>query len=143
MNSIKKALLVDDTEIDLYITRCLMEAGGFADEILTRTSAMEALAYLRINADNPEQLPDVIFLDIRMPVMDGFGFLEQFELLSESIRNHCTIYMLSSSLDYEDLARAHCNPFVSAFLNKPLYPETLLNLKCQLLQRSSLNNNKQ
>lgn len=135
MNSIKKVLLVDDTEIDLYITRCLMEAGGFAEEILTRTSATEALAFLRINEDNPEQLPDAIFLDIRMPVVDGFGFLEQFEQLNESIKNHCTIYMLSSSLDYEDLAKARCNPYVSSFINKPLYPETLIKLKCQLLQQ--------
>jgi CheY-like chemotaxis protein len=136
MNStIKKVLLVDDTEIDLYISQSLMTACNFADSILTRTSGDEALEYLKVNADNADQIPTLLFLDIRMPVMDGFSFLEEYEKLPESVRENCTIYMLSSSLDYEDIARAKCNPYVASFLNKPLYPETLEDIKKDALQR--------
>jgi CheY-like chemotaxis protein len=131
---IEKVMLIDDTEIDLYITSSMMEASGFSGSIMTRTSAEEALTYLQVNADNPMQLPDVIFLDIRMPVMDGFEFLENYDKLPETIKSSCIIYMLSSSLDYDDLAKAKCNPHVASFINKPLYPDTLDRIKLQVLE---------
>jgi CheY-like chemotaxis protein len=55
-----------------------------------------------------------------MPVMDGFGFLEEFEKLDEQVRNHCHVVVLSSSISAEDINRASTNPYVTRYVNKPL-----------------------
>ncbi len=72
-----------------------------------------------------DELPEVIFLDIIMPGMDGFQFLDEFEKLDENIRKRCKVVMLSSSDSFKDLNRANKNKLVRKFLNKPLTIEML------------------
>jgi CheY-like chemotaxis protein len=70
-------------------------------------------------------LPDLIFLDIMMPIMDGFGFLDEFAKLPDDITQKCKIVMLSTSESFKDLNKANKNRFVYKFLNKPLNEQVL------------------
>lgn len=111
-------MLVDDNSLDNFINKKLLETNGFAEVVTTFLSPVEALTFLQ-NA-TPAELPEVIFLDIMMPEMDGFAFLDEFEKLPETTQRKCKIIMLSTSESFRDLNRANKNRFVKKFLNKPL-----------------------
>jgi CheY-like chemotaxis protein len=116
-------MLVDDNPMDNMVNGQLMTASGFAKKINSFESGKAMLDFLR--SASPEELPEVIFLDIIMPGMDGFQFLDEFEKLDESIRKRCKVVMLSSSDSFKDLNRANKNKLVRKFLNKPLTIEML------------------
>jgi CheY-like chemotaxis protein len=116
----KKALLIDDNEIDNFINKKLLLKTKFANDIVEKKSAASALDFLKSAVDDTETLPDVIFLDIMMPVMDGFDFLDEYDKLHPIIKNKCRIIMLSSTESFKDLNRANSNKHVYKFLNKPL-----------------------
>jgi len=125
-------MLVDDNETDNFIHRRIIELSGFANEIQIKSSGKSALEYLRNNSQNIDKLPDVIFLDINMPIVDGFVFLFEFENFSEEIKAKSKIVILSSSDSKRDIDRIVDNEYVVHFITKPLTEEGLENLK-QLL----------
>src|SRR5688572_30468975 len=96
-------LLIDDNPIDNLVNQKLIERANLAEAIIVRDSAVSAIEYLKSNCDKPENIPDTIFLDIRMPEMDGFQFLEEFDRLPAEVTSKVTIYMLSSSIDPKDI----------------------------------------
>lgn len=122
----KKVMIIDDSLIDRHIIRKTLEKLGFAKEIIEKESAQEALMYLKKFAYTPKGLPDIIFLDIRMPVLDGFDFLELYKCLPDSVKYKCRVYMLTGSKDVSDLIMAGSNRNVHGFLKKPLLNEELL-----------------
>jgi CheY-like chemotaxis protein len=122
---VKHVLLIDDNEIDNYISELIISDCQFADKISKSNSAVEALEYLETVKGNAEEFPDLIFLDIRMPVMDFFGFLEEFKKFPEASLQQCNVIMLSSSNDPNDIEKALQYPVVKKFLTKPLEPEKL------------------
>jgi CheY-like chemotaxis protein len=124
----KKAMVVDDNQIDLYIAEMVMATTGFAEKVICVGSAKEALEYLKPLYENPEELPDLIFLDINMPEMTGFDFLNEYQHLPENVRKKCIIMMLTTSLDEDDRTQAERNQFVRKFLNKPLDRDKLAQL---------------
>ena len=116
-------MLIDDNELDNFIHKKIIESEKFAGNVLIHSSAQTALDYLKKNSQNSELVPDVIFLDIIMPGMDGFGFLDEFDKLDDSVRKKPRVIMLSTSESFKDLNRANQNKYVRKFLNKPLTAE--------------------
>ena len=117
-------LLLDDNFLDNSVNQKLIEMNKVADYVITHQSAKSTIDYL--NSATDEEIPDILFLDIIMPEMDGFQFLEEFGKMSSKIQDKCKIIMLSTSDSFKDLNRANQNPFVHKFLNKPLTEEVLL-----------------
>jgi CheY-like chemotaxis protein len=113
-------MLVDDNELDNFINKKLLENEKFAEAVLVHQSAQSAIDELNKLQNSPEQLPQIIFLDIMMPHMDGFGFLDEFGKLNDGIKKKCKIIMLSTSESFKDLNRANQSRYVYKFLNKPL-----------------------
>ncbi len=118
-----RVLLLDDNPVDNLVNKKLIETQKFAENVEVFESGFDALDYLR--NENPDQLPEVIFLDIIMPKMDGFQFLDEFAVMPKEIRDRVRIIMLSTSDSFKDLNRANKNPFVYRFLNKPLTEQVL------------------
>ncbi len=122
-------LLIDDSDIDNMVNKRVIQKTELATSITVKNSALSAIEYLKEMATKDQSLiPDVIFLDIRMPEIDGFGFLDLFEQLPESVNKKSRIVMLSSSIDADDYNRAMDNRFVKQFLNKPLQKDSVINL---------------
>jgi CheY-like chemotaxis protein len=126
-------MLVDDNEIDNLINQKMIEASNIAENIFVHSGAKSAIEFLK-NIEKLAKgpvglyLPEIIFLDIDMPLMDGFQFLDEFERLSDSIKNHCKVVMLTSSLNPQDMNKAKKNQFVLKYINKPLTQENLKKL---------------
>lgn len=115
--------LIDDSPVDLMIIEKLLKLGGLAGSIERFSSGRPALDHIAARSLQPNRT--IILLDMMMPEMDGFEFLDAFGLLPAPVREQYTIFMLSSSLDPRDLERAEQNPHVRKFLNKPLNVEEL------------------
>jgi CheY-like chemotaxis protein len=123
-------MLIDDNEIDNLINQKIIESSSICNHIFTHTGGKSAIEFLK-NAEkiaesgNKALLPEVIFLDIDMPLMDGFQFLDEFENLSVNIRTHCRIVMLTSSINSKDVKKAKKYDNVKEYVNKPLTKESL------------------
>jgi CheY-like chemotaxis protein len=116
-------MLIDDNPLDIFVNQKLVESNGFAEKTLQFQEAKAGLEFLK-NAPQ-EEWPEVIFLDIMMPEMDGFEFLDAFDKLPQEQKMAIKVIMLSTSESFKDLNRANKNPNVRKFLNKPLTPQTL------------------
>jgi CheY-like chemotaxis protein len=124
---VEKTVLIDDSDIDLFIQRRFLEVYEFSQQLLLYKSALEALNWLRkLNGEAP---PDVIFLDLNMPEIDGFAFLKSFNDLPERIRNKSRIVVLTSSNSSQDRDLAFQNKNVIQFITKPLKQSDIEELK--------------
>jgi CheY-like chemotaxis protein len=121
MSNYKTCLLIDDNYIDNFVTRKILEGGNFAERVIVSQSATDAINSLRSGT----VIPDVIFLDIRMPVMGGFEFLQEYDKLEIDGKQGIKIFMLSSSLDPTDLKKSSNNKYITQFIHKPLTQKTL------------------
>lgn len=102
-------LLIDDDETTNFLNKRLLEEMGVAKEIMVASNGKDAIDYLTEacvdNPDTDKKCPDLIFLDIKMPVMDGFSFLDEYQRRNLDARNHVIIMMLTSSASFYDLER--------------------------------------
>lgn len=118
-------MIIDDNAIDRFVAETVLKRSGIADNVISKESARSALDHLIILSETPEALPQVIFLDINMPEMNGFDFLDAFVSMPDIVKSCCDIMMLSSSLNPEDHEVVKGNRFVSNFISKPLSKDKL------------------
>ena len=123
--SVELVVLIDDSDIDLFVQKRFIEISAFARNILVFQSARKALQLLTTPG---QRRPDLIFLDLNMPEMDGFAFLEELaKLPQQNVRTKVVI--LTSSSSAPDKARAATFPSVVSFISKPLSEKRLVELK--------------
>ena len=116
-----RVMMVDDNDNDLLFTRLMLERSGAGFEVIGFERAAEALDHLR---NTPDHGVAIILLDINMPVMNGFDFLEAFDALAPAVRGDAVVVMLSSSSDPADRDRAARHASVKGYLTKPLDRQT-------------------
>jgi len=122
-NSKPQVLLIDDDQVYLFAATKTIEATGLAGSVEVCTNGLDALEYLKSLIRASGKLPDVIFIDINMPVMDGWEFLEEYKTLQENINTPIKIYILSSSVDKNDIMRSKEYNSVIDYVIKPVYKE--------------------
>lgn len=132
MKKINCILLVDDDESDNFFHTLAITEADICHQIKVVTDGRYALDYL-INTRDPQLAhefpkPDLIFLDINMPRVDGFEFLEEYEKLEEELKTGIVIFMLTTSLNPYDRQRATKHTAIREFKNKPLTAEMLIGL---------------
>jgi CheY-like chemotaxis protein len=122
-------MLVDDNETDNFISKRIIEITKFSKRVEVKSSGKSALEYLKHFENDAENLPSLIFLDINMPIVDGFVFLYEFEKFGEIARNKCKVIILSSSDNKRDIDKIVNNNFVIKFITKPLTEVSLDEIK--------------
>jgi len=130
--STNKVMLIDDTEVDAFISKRMLTSSQFTTDIMEFYSAKKALEYLGENSHNLSALPRLIFLDINMPAMDGFDFMEKFRQMPNEILQNCKVVMLSSAINDVDIQRINKDEYIVKFLIKPLSREELQELNAEL-----------
>lgn len=115
-----KTFLVDDDTISALLTQHLLKLHHFSNDITTFYQAEEALEYLLNNISGP--LPDLILLDLNMPVMSGWDFLSALEPYLPALQTVCKVFILTSSLENADELKSKEYPLVAGFIQKPIRP---------------------
>ncbi|MGV3705821.1 MAG: response regulator [Arcticibacter sp.] len=124
----RKVFIIDDDVIHQRIAQIMIEKHHTYDSISSYTEASKALTFLQENISSLSELPDVILLDLNMPVMDGWDFLEEFKTFESKLAKKINIYIVSSSVDENDKVRAATFSSVKGFVSKPLSPIILKEL---------------
>lgn len=123
-----KIMIIDDNDIDNYITSTIIKKNNFTNDLLEFDSGLKAIKYLEKNKNNNQELPDLILVDIYMPLMDGFEFLHLYEKIDPAITKKCKICIVSSSIDDNDIVKARLDKNIYTFITKPLTAEILYSL---------------
>lgn len=128
----KHVLIVDDSEPDQLIARKIMQITGLAKDVCIKSTYQSAVEYLKNARKHPEDQPDVIFLDINRPAVDGFSFLHVYENMPEDFKHKCRLVILSNTTNRHNTEDIHSYECVSSILPKPLTIDAVLRLSEQV-----------
>lgn len=122
-------VILDDDDVSNFIYKKIIESSGISNSIITFQKGRQALEYLEEKAKAKEGFPDMIFIDINMPVMNGWDFLSEYEQkIASHVDKFVLISMLSSSVYKEDIQKAQSYEVVNEYISKPLTQESVANL---------------
>ncbi|SNR30310.1 Response regulator receiver domain-containing protein [Maribacter sedimenticola] len=134
---IKTVCIIDDDPICVYGTKILLNHNNyFGSDIMVFEDGYEALINLTSLAEKGESMPDVIFLDLNMPIMNGWNFLDEFEKLSLEVKPQ--IFIVSSYIGADEILRSKKYSTVRDFISKPLLADTLIKIYNSLSTNSSI-----
>jgi CheY-like chemotaxis protein len=128
----KHVMVVDDDENTILICKIRLDKTHFCEHVIEKMNGFEALAYFENQLNLPaelQEIPSIIFLDLNMPIVDGWNFIKEFGEKYQRHFPHCAIFVLSSTLDPEETERASFEPLIYGFIHKPLTNETLIKLQ--------------
>lgn len=117
--------LIDDDKIALFLNRAIITKTYSDPRINAFCNAQEALKFLKVNAECLESLPDIVLLDLYMPVMDGWEFVEEYKKFKAKLCKKIELFLLSSSIAHEDISRAKSTDEISDYIIKPLSTEKI------------------
>lgn len=119
-------LVIDDDDINIFIIKKIVEKTGYQAQMVAKTNGQLAIDYLKELIDSQQIFPDLILIDINMPILNGWEFLEAYEKLG--LQKDVDMYMLSSSVYENDIEKAKTYKTVKGFISKPLSIERLVEL---------------
>lgn len=128
MTTLKTLTIVDDDDIFVFLTTKIIEQTNLVDLIKGFGNGLDAINFLKENKNNVDALPDIILLDLSMPIMNGWQFLEEYNKLNPTIGKKITIYICSSSISPDDITRAKTISEVSDYIIKPITKDKLIDL---------------
>lgn len=128
MTTLKNLTIVDDDDIFVFLTTKIIEQTNLVDLIKVFGNGLDAINFLKENKNNVDALPDIILLDLSMPIMNGWQFLEKYNKLNPTIGKKITIYICSSSISPDDITRAKTISEVSDYIIKPITKDKLIDL---------------
>ncbi|HLF51542.1 response regulator [Flavobacterium sp.] len=126
MNPIKNLMIIDDDDVFVFLTKKTIAQVNVVENIKVFDNGLDSINYIKENWENADLLPEVIFLDLSMPIMDGWQFLDEYILLEPKIEKEIIIYVISSSISPEDLKKAKSINVVTDFIVKPITKEKLM-----------------
>ncbi len=118
-------LLIDDDEPINFLHKMVIEKSNCAEKVVVKMNGIQALEYLRSEVNGQHPQPDLIFLDINMPAMNGWEFLAEYKMLSENMLAKLVVVMLTTSLNPDDHLKAKDFGEIRGFHNKPLNEASL------------------
>ncbi len=124
-------IVIDDSKLDCFIAEKIIKNIGKSVEIKSFLQATDALDYLKSSVEN-DPYPTIVLVDIQMPIMNGFEFVEAFEKLPIEVTDKFSIYIISSSINENDLSKVNNYPSVKQFINKPLTSNNLAALLMEI-----------
>lgn len=125
MKKVQVCCIIDDDPIFIYGTKRIIKEVDFAENIIVYNNGQEAVDGLKEIINEGGFLPEVIFLDLNMPIMNGWEFLEEYKNCQYDISKKTTIYIISSSVDPRDLERVKHYNEVDMYILKPITPDDL------------------
>ncbi len=128
MKKIDTLYVIDDDDVFQLLARVVIRSTNLVEKVKVFSNGEEAIKFLELICDEPDNLPDVIFLDLFMPVLDGWGFLQKYLLLKPRICKKITIYIISSSIDPVDIERAKSMSEITDYIIKPITKEKFLQI---------------
>ncbi|WP_158996099.1 response regulator [Mucilaginibacter sp. L196] len=124
----KTLFVADDNELDLRIIRLNLARNAVFGHVLYFNDGKPLWDYIKSNIDDAVNLPDVIFLDLKMPEMDGWGVLESLEKNYARLAKPISVYIISTSIDITERREALSYHFVKEFISKPLYRDKIISI---------------
>lgn len=125
MSGKKHLCVIDDDKVYQFTIKKTLDHKGTFSRVSFFNDGKEGINYIKNKINSKEDLPDIILLDINMPVLDGWGFMEEFMAIRDRLAKPVYVYLVTSSIDYKDRERARKYSDVSDFKIKPITYEEL------------------